>query len=156
MNRFVQNCLYLSPLILVGVVIIATMINWPGPAYVELPEFKGRILPASQVYPGTFTIRVEFSSVSQWDNNGIIAFEDQNGAYLRAWRPDLKTTGVYEYADKKVDKPELWGWLYKIARMETRGEHLKLIPVMSDEAIATIIFAFGGLILITLLKPFFE
>src|SRR3989442_276697 len=79
----------------------------PEPYYVQLPEFKGRVLPHEMVKPGTFTIEKDFESISEWGEEALLSYGGHNfkpffeGSELRlaAWRPDPKTPGVFQYAE---------------------------------------------------------
>ncbi len=90
--------------------------NMPPDFHFKLPQFAGRILPSYQVKPGTFTIATPFSNISSWGNDGILAFAVhglESGLFrlrarllLKAWRPDQKTSGVFELASAEVDLPK--------------------------------------------------
>src|SRR3989344_4910389 len=96
----------------------------PEPYYVELPEFKGRILPGEKVKPGTFTIKEDFESISQWGDDGLLSYEgailpfSHQVLRLTAWRPDPKTPGVFQYAQRGTSVPKHWGMYHAIGKIE--------------------------------------
>jgi len=86
----------------------------PDPYEIDVSYFKGRILPAAEVNPGTFTIRKPFEEIN--GENAILTFEKVNtdnsegnseAVKLRAWEPDPVTEGVKWYGEKEIPIP-IW------------------------------------------------
>ena len=114
----------------------------PDPFYVDLPEFKGRVLPAEKVKPGTFTVMESFESIKHWGDDGILSYGTPNNKddgfashhwrqlKLIAWRPDPKTQGVFQYAEKTFPLPPEWGFWHSATAVELQGSSLKVPPGM--------------------------
>jgi hypothetical protein len=87
----------------------------PKPASINLSYFSGRVLPETQVNPGTFSIAEEFYLVNGedalisfgcWDGFGSV--ERDSGVRIFAWKPDSKTPTVFRKGKKFVTADELW------------------------------------------------
>jgi hypothetical protein len=72
-----------------------------------------------------------FDDISNWDYDGILVYECSGKTLIfTAWRPDKKTSGVFEHCSRVVDKPVDWGVLYSgIAHQE--GNVIVVEPIIN-------------------------
>lgn len=102
----------------------------PDPYSVKLPEFKGRIFEYSQIHAGTFTIEEDFSSLSQWSDDGILTYRAaENKVVFEAWKPDQKTSNVFTHTFKILPAPE--GWDNFHAKVSRSGDSLIVEPTLN-------------------------
>lgn len=129
----VNLCVYIIPFLPVGYFFLfipaLKITNLPEINVIQLPEFKGRILPSDKVSPGTFTITEDFKSIGAWGEDAILTYKNiRRGVKLEVWRPDRKTSGVFQYATKDIDIPKEWLHFYVVDYVEKEGDYLKLYP----------------------------
>jgi|GEM_PF-4579468 len=128
----------LLPLFFLVIAPVWQMVSLPEPYYVELPEFKGRILDGGQVKTGTFTVIERFELTPQWGEDGILVYDSviqglpvskrPNALRFRAWKPDPKSFGIFSYAKKEIPVPNTWGCYQGIGNIEREGQRLKVSP----------------------------
>jgi len=109
--------------------------NMPSPFTVVIPDFSGRILPRSEVNPGTFTLRANFSEIKH-NKYAILAyglapiwsFDEFNEVVFEAWCPDSETPGVFKLAKECIKPPEKWQGNYTPDSLKRQGNILIVYP----------------------------
>lgn len=107
------------------------MIDIEGPpSTIFLPVIPGRIVPEHEISPGTFSISRPFSEVAQWGRDSIATVDVSEGKVrLRVWRPDLETTGVFQYSETLLPVKYRRDWLWsRTARVELQGNTVIAYP----------------------------
>jgi len=146
-----------ASLLVVGALVLASTISRhndvPESYAIELPDFHGRVLPLEKIKPGTFTITEDFESVSQWGQEGILVYEGKlQKVSLKAWRPDPKTAGVFQYAEREFSVSEHWASYHRIEKVEKENGALRVYSRVALEPLlpgylAALVLLFVGLCL---------
>ena len=88
-------------------------------------------------------VKEKFESISQWGEDGILIYEADDmhsfpAIKLKAWRPDYKTTGLNQYAEKSFNYGSDYGFglFYMTGEIQKKGNYLKIFPRLNGGAIA--------------------
>lgn len=107
----ILNSAFVLLLIFVGIFTCRGLLRTTPDHVVYLPEFGGRVYPEDRIHPGTFTIKTDWGETTGWGKDAVMSIRNgteqfgDGAAKLRAWRPDPKTTGVFEYSEIVVAEP---------------------------------------------------
>lgn len=69
----------------------------PQAERIDISQFKGRILPAYKINPGTFTLTIPFSEALISGEDAILSYSEQG---IIIWKPDKRTSGIFLSAKK--------------------------------------------------------
>ena len=116
----------------------------PKPYKIDLPDFKGQILPANEVHSKAFCIEREFKEVSSWGEDSILTFgvcsNGEGGEVeLKAWRPHETISGVFEFARKAFTSPDKY-CIRHVAKVHREGGVLEVIAEYQGGSIAFFVF----------------
>ena len=113
--------------VIMGYVIAKTQTNAPPSIQVSLGNFGGRILSSQEVHKGTFSIERPFEQVYSWGQDAIISYEnDFDAVIIHAWRPDLKTPGVFEHSQTSIACE--WNMRYIVGKIVVTDHGLLIAP----------------------------
>ena len=141
---------------LVYILIATALISWPVKYFLDhgsfavvehrfdLPRFSGRIIAEENIKWGSETrLVVPFEETNEWGDDGILTFEKYGpGITLKAERPDPKTKGFVQHAEKFV-------WLLganlfrKITEVSQDGDKLVAVSDADMDMIVPLAFLFS-------------
>jgi len=141
--------------------IAALLLVWPTKIFIsggassarehnlELPKFSGRIIAEESIkWGGETRIIVPFEETENWGDDGYLTFASSGpGILFKAERPDPKTKGLIQHAEKHVWV--LGGNLFrKISTIRQEENILVVVSVPDLLLLFPMVFFFGLCIII--------
>ncbi|MFA6397313.1 MAG: hypothetical protein WDK96_00505 [Candidatus Paceibacterota bacterium] len=82
---------------------------------INISSFKGRVVKADSISPGTFKLDVPFESSLKWKENAILSYGANgfNDGSIQVWKPDPLTSGVFLYSYYSYEAP----WNYTVDKI---------------------------------------
>ena len=78
---------------------------------IDITQFSGRIIPADNIKPGTFTIKVPMAEALKYGKDAILSYGKEG---VKIWTPDSCTGGVFRYSAIITNNPAIM--VYKVFR----------------------------------------